>query len=32
MGAGREILEKEDPKYLKFLEARLKPPVGQSKL
>ena len=32
MGAGREILEKEDPKYLKFLESRLKPPVGQSKL
>jgi tetratricopeptide (TPR) repeat protein len=32
MGAGREILEKEDPKYLRFLEMHLKPPIGQRKL
>lgn len=30
MGEGRDILETEDPKYLQFLESRLKPPIGQS--
>jgi tetratricopeptide (TPR) repeat protein len=32
MGAGTEIFQKEDPKYLEFLSTRIKPPSGQSKL
>jgi tetratricopeptide (TPR) repeat protein len=32
MGAGREVLEKEDPKYLQFLETRLSPPMGRTSL
>lgn len=32
MGAGPEIFQKEDPKYLKFLSTRIKPPDGQSTL
>ncbi len=32
MGAGREIFEKQDLKYVKFLGTRLKPPAGQSGL
>ena len=32
MGAGREILETENGKYLQFLETRLKPPTGRSRL
>ncbi len=32
MGGGRELLEQDDPKYLQFLETRLKPPNGQSGL
>lgn len=32
MGAGREIFEKEDPKYLQFLATRLHPPMGRTEL
>jgi len=32
MGGGREIFEKEDPKYFQFLQTRLKPPLGQDSL
>ena len=32
MGAGRDILEEEDPKYLQFLETRIKPPIGRERL
>jgi tetratricopeptide (TPR) repeat protein len=32
MGAGREVFDTEDPKYLTFLATRLKPPAGQNSL
>lgn len=32
MGAGREIFEKENPKYFKLLEKVLRPPKGQDRL
>jgi tetratricopeptide (TPR) repeat protein len=32
MGAGRQIFEAQNPKYIKFLETRIKPPAGQGKL
>ena len=32
MGARREIFQNENPKYLKFLEPRLRPPIGQNRL
>ncbi|MCA9250040.1 MAG: hypothetical protein R3E58_11405 [Phycisphaerae bacterium] len=32
MGAGREIFKAQDPKYISFLETRIKPPVGQTGL
>ena len=32
MGAGREIFQKENPKYLAFLKTRIKPPAGQNDL
>lgn len=28
MGAGREVFENQDPKYIKFLEERINPPLG----
>jgi tetratricopeptide (TPR) repeat protein len=32
MGNGREIFQKESPKYFQFLETRIKPSAGQTRL
>ena len=32
MAAGWDIFEKQDPKYIKFLETRINPPIGESRL
>jgi tetratricopeptide (TPR) repeat protein len=32
MGAGREVFDAEDPKYLAFLSTRIEPPEGQEAL